>query len=399
MASPLIKRITEGLGSERLASLARQLDVEPSSIGQRLQEALAATLLLASGKASTEAGARGLMDFTVAHEHQLADVDDPAGASFSAGSADQLQLAGAEWMRYLAGDQLAALTDLLAKRLSISPAAGSGLLKISAPLLISMLHSEVDLTSGPPSQIKAFLLGECNALDQDLVDQYSATAGLILPASEVAGSDQNEGDARITLDYMPEEQPLASKLLPWIVLLLTSLALLYFVGRGCSSSPAASDDQQISSVRMVNLDLPDGEEIATPSGSCIAQLFEAMRQPGVHLTTPFTLDSVTFAPGSAALNTASLSEIDQLLALLRAFPHVQIRLEGHTDNSGNARNNLELSTRQAEAIKTYLSARGIDRSRIRAIGRGQTKPVASNSSEQGMAANRRIEIYLTESVR
>jgi len=77
---------------------------------------------------------------------------------------------------------------------------------------------------------------------------------------------------------------------------------------------------------------------------------------------------------------------------LKAFPQVNIEVCGFTDNAGNAAANRKLSLRRAETVRAYLILRGIDPSRINAVGKGGEEPVTDNGTPEGRAFNRRIEI-------
>ncbi len=72
--------------------------------------------------------------------------------------------------------------------------------------------------------------------------------------------------------------------------------------------------------------------------------------------------------------------------------NIKISIEGHTDNVGNATSNKKLSDDRAKSVMNVLIAKGIDKSRLSAIGWGQEKPVADNRTDEGKAKNRRVEI-------
>ncbi|HQY61134.1 MAG TPA: OmpA family protein, partial [Polyangiaceae bacterium] len=80
--------------------------------------------------------------------------------------------------------------------------------------------------------------------------------------------------------------------------------------------------------------------------------------------------------------------------LVRNNPDARIQVEGHTDNQGQASRNDELSKQRAESVATYLKSRGIAADRVSAVGRGSSKPVADNTSVEGRALNRRVEIVV-----
>ncbi|MBX2823707.1 MAG: OmpA family protein [Gammaproteobacteria bacterium] len=105
--------------------------------------------------------------------------------------------------------------------------------------------------------------------------------------------------------------------------------------------------------------------------------------------------SVAFQPSSASLSLSSESILLQTAKLLRAFPQRQIKIAGHTDNSGRAEANLELSRRRAQAVADFLTARGISPQQLIVQGYGHTRPLYDNNTEEGRSKNRRIEfIYM-----
>jgi OOP family OmpA-OmpF porin len=70
----------------------------------------------------------------------------------------------------------------------------------------------------------------------------------------------------------------------------------------------------------------------------------------------------------------------------------RVEISGHTDNVGSAKANKALSLKRAQACRDYLVSKGVDGSRIAAIGAGDERPIASNDSEDGRQKNRRIEV-------
>lgn len=104
---------------------------------------------------------------------------------------------------------------------------------------------------------------------------------------------------------------------------------------------------------------------------------------------------VYFDVNTATLQKKSFIELDALVNYLQSSPDATIMIEGHTDNTGTAQRNMQLSTQRAEAIAQFLISNGIHKKRIQTKGYGATKPVASNFSEEGRAQNRRTSFTIS----
>ncbi|MBD3220462.1 OmpA family protein [bacterium] len=104
------------------------------------------------------------------------------------------------------------------------------------------------------------------------------------------------------------------------------------------------------------------------------------------------LEGVTFRTGSAELTPGSSSTLDEVAGSLKAWPEVRIEVAGYTDSSGPEELNRKLSQERAESVRQYLLLKGIDASRVTAVGYGEENPVADNATREGRAANRRVEL-------
>jgi OmpA-OmpF porin, OOP family len=108
----------------------------------------------------------------------------------------------------------------------------------------------------------------------------------------------------------------------------------------------------------------------------------------------FVFDNLNFETGTTKLTPESVPTVDSLVAILKAYPVVAIRLEGHTDNTGDAAANKKLSLDRAIVVKEIMIKGGIDDARVGTDGYGQEKPIASNENEEGRAKNRRTEMVV-----
>ena len=101
---------------------------------------------------------------------------------------------------------------------------------------------------------------------------------------------------------------------------------------------------------------------------------------------------INFETGKSEVKPESQPTVDQIVELLKANPSLRISIEGHTDNVGTPAANKTLAESRAKTVMNSCIAKGIDKGRLTAKGWGQEKPVADNSSEDGRARNRRVEI-------
>ncbi len=109
-----------------------------------------------------------------------------------------------------------------------------------------------------------------------------------------------------------------------------------------------------------------------------------------------TLGDVLFASGQAELVEGGRSSLEEVVDLLQTEPDKKIRVEGHTDSSGEAAANLLLSEKRAQAVRDSLISLGVDAERVTAMGMGEDFPIASNDTEEGRARNRRVDVILLD---
>jgi len=110
--------------------------------------------------------------------------------------------------------------------------------------------------------------------------------------------------------------------------------------------------------------------------------------------------AVTFASGllydfdSDVVRAEAAQNLRNLSASLVKYPNTDLLIVGHTDAVGTSEYNQALSQRRATAAANYLASQGVNAARLRAVGRGETEPIATNDTEAGRQANRRVEIAI-----
>lgn len=103
---------------------------------------------------------------------------------------------------------------------------------------------------------------------------------------------------------------------------------------------------------------------------------------------------VSFDTGKYDLKPELLPVLDSVARALAQHPELRAKAVGHTDSTGSMQTNQTLSVNRANAVTNYLASRGIPTSRLMSEGRGPNNPVADNSTPEGRAMNRRVELYL-----
>jgi outer membrane protein OmpA-like peptidoglycan-associated protein len=100
---------------------------------------------------------------------------------------------------------------------------------------------------------------------------------------------------------------------------------------------------------------------------------------------------VQFLYARDILTSDSKSLVDKIVTVLKQNPKVSIEISGHTDSDGTKKNNLRLSQRRADSVKTYMVSKGIDPSHIKAVGYGESQPLVKNDTLKNRQINRRVE--------
>ena len=109
------------------------------------------------------------------------------------------------------------------------------------------------------------------------------------------------------------------------------------------------------------------------------------------------LENLIFAQGKATISPESFPSLDEVVVMLKERESITIQLEGHTDNQGNAKLNLELSQDRVDNVKKYFVSKGIAKDRIKTKAYGGSQPLVQGNSQEARARNRRVEMrILTE---
>ena len=201
-------------------------------------------------------------------------------------------------------------------------------------------------------------------------------------------------------------RPTFMRWLPWVVLgaiALIVLPQLQTCGETTAkrvgdtvgdAAKATGQAAQATAKAIKTFTLPNGVKIDATDGGFLAQLVAFLSSTEAAAGQGFSFDEVHFDTGSATLKPESTKQLQYVAVVLQAFPQAAIRVEGHTDNTGDATANKQLSGDRAAAVQKALNGLGVSDAQISSAGYGQEKPIASNDSEDGRAKNRRVDVVV-----
>jgi outer membrane protein OmpA-like peptidoglycan-associated protein len=185
----------------------------------------------------------------------------------------------------------------------------------------------------------------------------------------------------------------------WPVLAAGVIGLLYVGQRGgvdvtpaplAQWTSAATPTATVSTVTLLG-----GTSLSLKEGSFnynVAKFLGDITDPAVPKT--FVFDRLYFDVGTTRLTAESMPTVNDLSVILKAYAAVDVRLDGHTDGVGNAKDNKKLSLDRAAAVQEALITGGIGATRITTAGYGQEYPLASSETEEGRAKNQRLELVV-----
>jgi len=158
------------------------------------------------------------------------------------------------------------------------------------------------------------------------------------------------------------------------------------------TAPAPPAPSPIASTNTDTMAPPPAPDETSPPPTAVDpnddSLYDALSESG-RVIVPFT-----FQPGKDVLDDSSQPEVDRIVAMMNLHPDLFLRIEGHTDNSGDPDDNMRLSAQRALAVQAKLIEADIDKRRLDAVGVGGLQPLADNDTAEGREKNRRIELVV-----
>ncbi len=381
---------------------------EDTSASQKALNAILPSLLGGIVNQSTSiSSATNLMNTLTADGHD-GSIFNSLNNLLNGGSATQgLLAAGDGIIKNLFGNKTSGIVDWIASYAGIKTGSASGLMSLIAPVVMGAIGKQISSSQTGVSGLMSLLSGQTNFIKNALPVGLSSVLGLSnlrLETPSVVSTAQAEKIASEAHSIVAEKS-LLSRVLPWFILLLAGLAGMFYLKMCNTKAPEPPQATAVTEIPQVvaplpvdtikKLSLPEGD-ITVKTGSSLDQLYMEVNDTTLDPTKALTFDNVNFATGSADLTEGSKMQLNDLVKIMKGYPKVDIKIEGHTDNQGNEAQNKKLSENRAATVKAYLASHGIAGGRVATAGFGSSKPVADNVNEEGRAKNRRIEAMIVK---
>ena len=382
------------MGPQVVGPLASQLGESTETVQRGLQTGSAAMLAGLAAKVGQPGFLSqifGLITNPANTSGALSGITSNLGSLASGASGSPLGSLGSQFLSSIFGPNMSTVTDTIGRSTGLASSKVGSLLSMAAPLVLGVLGQQVRQNNLSAGDFGNTLKAEASSFQR------------FLPA----GLGSLLGGASSAVAAAPAKVAAAGNrwLWPLIVAVLLILGLIWFFNR--SKEPVSNAVQNAANTAtsaasalgdFFKTKLPNGVELNIPQFGIESKLINFLNDSSkpVDTTTWFNFDRLLFDTGKATLQPSSQEQLNNVAAILKAYPNVHIKLGGYTDNTGDAAANLALSDARAKNVMDSLVAAGIDPSRLESKGYGDQYPVGDNNTEEGRALNRRIALLVTQ---
>jgi outer membrane protein OmpA-like peptidoglycan-associated protein len=393
-SSSILNQLSTGFPSDVIGRIAGSLGENPARTKSALGGALPALLDGLTHKAETTEGAGAVIDMIKQNHFDTDEFANAASAVAAPDGVNHMIDAGRPLVGSILGKKSDSVIDSVASLGGIKKSSSSSLLSLATPVLLSLVAKHMSSIGWSASNLKNMLTGQRG------VEREAFATPVEHPASY----------RPVERVYAPEPVRRESNWWKWALALLALIPILYFllsrnarlphpeVSMPSVPAPAVAPTVPPANLGpMTQVKLPNGVTLNVPGNGVETRLLAFIKDPNrkVDDKTWFSFDRLEFNTDSDVLKPGSEEQIRNIAAIEKAYPNVNLKIGGYTDNVGDEAHNLDLSQRRATKTMDAIAAAGVDRSRLSAEGYGEQFPVADNSTAEGRDRNRRIDMRVT----
>ena len=404
MADNLLEMAVRHLGSSGLSALGNALGMGDDKSESAFTTGAASVLAGMLNKAGSESGLGALLN--MATKSTSMDLSSPADIFSSPDKMSSLQDVGGNMLDSVFGSNRSGVASVISSALGLDSTKSGSLLRIAAPVIMSLVGKLVKSKGLNMEGLAALLLGQKTHIKDKL------PPGLL---KELGADNLDELAERTVVETTPRQTAHAahtpppvkkSGLAKWLWPLLIALGVLWALNM-CAKKEKMDDGtggvvmeqdevvvEETPTDPALNGDTttaPDTTMDTADFGQSFREyLANANRDPN----REFALN-IEFPTDGSMPNAASMPDVQTLIKIMQENPGLSIAIEGHTDTDGDAGANQKLSEARAKGIRALLVNSGVDEGRVTAVGLGPANPIADNNTEEGKQKNRRIVVKVT----
>jgi outer membrane protein OmpA-like peptidoglycan-associated protein len=335
------------------------------------------------------------------------------------GIASLLSMAGG-----LFGDRLNNIVRNVATFAGIRESSASSIMNLAAPVALASLGREASATNMNPTNVVSMLNNQKDTILSSVPPGLNLASALGLGSLSEIGTKLSNvmagltGSVKRSVSYAGEavERKVRTNwFLPFLLILALGIGAWYLLGRGCNTADTAVSDTDTRDTitkyipdpvvapparESYRVKLPDGTELDAWRGGIEDRLVAYLNTNWIALgddslkNTWFDFDDLNFETGSATLTPASMKQVRNIVAIMKAYPEAKFKIGGYTDRVGNDADNKKLSQQRADAVAAALKKEGADAKRIvGAEGYGEDyATVPETATDEERRKDRRIAI-------
>ncbi len=438
MSTKLLTQLMGDFRGETLSRVASGLGETTAKTEIALSSALPALLGGLAHKISTSEEANSLLAVIRRNELDSGQYANAASAMTTPDGVTNLMKVGRPLLDSVFGGRTDSMTDWLSSFAGINRSASSSLLSLALPVVLGLIARRVSSEGWSASSLMNVLAGQRTLL-QDAPAGLTSALGLgeATASARMVGTDETGAsrppvvgsyEAATPVAAPPREPAFVRAYEPqrrngvawwkWAppLLLIPLLAYLFLrrdePRREVAIQPAPAPRADVAPAtatvpaaplvaalgEFVERRLPNDFTLRIPLKGVESKLIAFIEDPNqqVDKETWFSFDRLEFETASATLRPTSLEQLRNVAEILKAYPHVNVKVGGYTDDVGDDASNLKLSEDRAVNTMNEVTRLGIAQSRLEAEGYGEPFPVADNATEEGRQRNRRIDIRVTK---
>ncbi len=404
MSNTLLSSLSSTLKLTNREEIARMLGESEPSISKGLQLATAAIFDGLHRQTGQSDAMRQVIDLA---SKAPADLSAALSPGQLANPNSPLISSGKRFLTSVLGKGQDATLNAVSRESGLRMTSTATLLAVAAQSVLSFIGTRVRDEGMTATSLATFLKHEGASMRDSLpAGFYEAPAVPPLTQPKETVTTRRVEIDPVIAQTVQKERSFWAWLLPLLLILLGVLLWFLFRSRPApvaeAPAPVETKAPAVPSApglgNFVSKQLVDGTTLNIPERGVEGRLLAFIQDPATKpdKTTWFDFDRLLFSTGSATLQPQSMEQLNNIAAILKAYPATHLTIGGYTDNTGDAASNLKLSQDRANNVMEELVNLGVAQDRLVAKGYGEEHPVGDNATEAGRAQNRRISMLVTQ---